>query len=706
MDDNKKSSGTESSANESNAPTSTVTTTLSAPKRKFRSYAQKQRQEEQEQEKSEPQKDGDELEKVKSEPQKEEKAKEEPVAEVAVAVEAKPAPKTRGRKSTKQKQQEQLQQQQQQAIAEKAIEIEKKTSDDDHEDNEENEDDGGGGGDDDGEGEKGATSIATRIKSMRRRSNRVSNRTNYYAEMDKGAKEDLVEADEHQMDIDADVAKINQSENNDEHDQEEDVVNEEDQSHDISESDEMMSEEEDDDDDEDLSESESEGDQQVASSSLRQKTKAGKVLKHGKELKSSLKKVPTKSLKDVLASPSVVKKAQFSRDSTTSAAQNTAMNKECAVSELPSSSGAGAGGGEDACFLNPTLAAFNFGNLFYCNFCGFSANNTNKILHHLFIHVFKCNACSHFTYTKYDLMKHIYKHHRPNKELKIKRLVLEVTSNDWYFLCSENEPHSLNSASSQPNSSSAASTANNSLNEAPSASAQLSEAAEITQQQQPKQVKTAPQNVVANKNNTPGGGTTGRKPVVNYFLTQKQQKQPEKLTPVIQSNKALTGALSSQAPVTQVAAVDDEAKGDEAKGDAGGSSHLQKLMQKEVTAKVVPSVNNNSPGALKMVSAQSSNGSAVCTTPKITPVNSTGAGAIATRRASASAVATSGGTAATSAVNQKLMVFIESANASVSGGGGGALEGATTTRTRKASLSVDTSASTPTKAAKKLKKCN
>ena len=59
---------------------------------------------------------------------------------------------------------------------------------------------------------------------------------------------------------------------------------------------------------------------------------------------------------------------------------------------------------DDNCFLNPTLAAFNFGNLFYCNFCGFSANNTNKILHHLFIHVFKCSSCSHFTYTKYDLI--------------------------------------------------------------------------------------------------------------------------------------------------------------------------------------------------------------------------------------------------------------------------------------------------------------
>lgn len=98
-------------------------------------------------------------------------------------------------------------------------------------------------------------------------------------------------------------------------------------------------------------------------------------------------------------------------------------------------------------FLNPTLAALNYDNLYYCNFCGFSADNTNKLLQHLFIHVFKCQLCSHFTYTKYDLLKHIYKNHRQDKELKVKRMVLEVSSNDWYFLCSENEPHSINGSS-------------------------------------------------------------------------------------------------------------------------------------------------------------------------------------------------------------------------------------------------------------------
>jgi hypothetical protein len=177
---------------------------------------------------------------------------------------------------------------------------------------------------------------------------------------------------------------------------------------------------------------------------------------------------------------------------------------------------------EQNCFLNPTLAAFNFGNLFYCNFCGFSANNTNKILHHLFVHVFKCQSCSHFTYTKYDLMKHIYKYHRPHKELQIKRLVLEVTSNDWYFLCSENEPHNLTQAAiSDPDGEYGG------MNGTDDHNPQIYRSIDTSENyvQQSKVHQRITQSPTENKGQS-------KKLTTNYFVQSKQQKSPEKLTQV------------------------------------------------------------------------------------------------------------------------------------------------------------------------------
>lgn len=613
MDDKEKASTAEPATE---ADTSEAT---AAPKRKFRSYAAKQRQEEQE---------------VKQQQQQHQETEAEPKPEAEKeTVDSKekseaPVAKTRGRKPGK-----------------KLSPAPERKSDDE---------DGAAGG-----GEDAATSIATRIKSMRRRSNRATQQLNYYVDLEKGeAKLDEAENEEDEAE-EGESRDLDDDEDDGEGDDgiEPEVGIESDQGED---SDELMSGDDGDDDEIDEDEDEEEagvgGDQEVAKSKSTASggvASSGKVRKAGKHmsgaLKSSLKKVPISSLK----SGGVPKKASIK------AAKDTPMSISGEISA------SGGGGTEDACFLNPTLAAFNFGNLFYCNFCGFSANNTNKILHHLFIHVFKCNACSHFTYTKYDLMRHIYKHHRPNKELKIKRLVLEVTSNDWYFLCSENEPHSLNAA----NSSSAASSANNSLNE-PSPATTL----ELQTKAMPPAKVLPPVSAPAVKT-PPGGGA--RKPVVNYFLTQKQQKQPEKLTPVIQSNKAAV----SVAPVVAEG-------GEEAKDEVSGGSHLQKLMQKEVSTKVaVPPVI----GSSKLVTATVGNG-----TPKITPVNN--AGAVATRRASAGAV----GGGQTVGVNQKLMGFIESADAIVVPGAGEAV-----TRTRKASLSAaDCASTTPTKAAKRLKKCN
>jgi hypothetical protein len=224
---------------------------------------------------------------------------------------------------------------------------------------------------------------------------------------------------------------------------------------------------------------------------------------------------------------------------------------------------------DDNCFLNPTLAAFNFGNLFYCNFCGFSANNTNKILHHLFIHVFKCSSCNHFTYTKYDLMKHIYKYHRPNKELKIKRLVLEVTSNDWYFLCSENEPHNLTSAINDDNDSGACFNINSDYYRSIDTSSFKSGSHHHQQQQHTRLVQS---NQLYDHNEftgSKGGKNDSKKPATNFFLP-KVQKSPEKLTQVIQSNRQYT--------TTTYTEVDNSQLDNSFPSTSNNSSQLKKLM--------------------------------------------------------------------------------------------------------------------------------
>jgi hypothetical protein len=203
---------------------------------------------------------------------------------------------------------------------------------------------------------------------------------------------------------------------------------------------------------------------------------------------------------------------------------------------------------EQNCFLNPTLAAFNYGNLFYCNFCGFSANNTNKILHHLFVHVFKCQSCSHFTYTKYDLMKHIYKHHRPHKELQIKRLVLEVTSNDWYFLCSENEPHNLTQAAlcdvdndydmADMNGAGGVGTgATTTMDDQIYRSIDTSE--HYVQQSK------SHQRITHSPTENPSQRGQSKKLTTNYFVQSKQQKSPEKLTQVQSKQSQSTSAHAS-----------------------------------------------------------------------------------------------------------------------------------------------------------------
>ena len=294
---------------------------------------------------------------------------------------------------------------------------------------------------------------------------------------------------------------------------------------------------------------------------------------------------------------------------------------------------------DENCFLNPTLAAFNYGNLFYCNFCGFSANNTNKILHHLFIHVFKCSSCSHFTYTKYDLMKHIYKYHRPNKELKIKRLVLEVTSNDWYFLCSENEPHNLTSSLNDEYDGVECFNVNNEYKsiDKTSSSAVSGKSQLISHQQHTRLVQSNQyfdeKQESSSSSKIKADTTASKKPVTNFFLP-KVQKSPEKLTQVIQRNQ----------PVSETDGVLNTSNNSDS--GCGGVSQLKKLMNKDTsnnpTSKIViPTINT-----MKMMNAQGQ---------QTTTTASSKQSSISTLINNTSSPSTS-----SNLYNQKLMVYMES----------------------------------------------
>ena len=271
-------------------------------------------------------------------------------------------------------------------------------------------------------------------------------------------------------------------------------------------------------------------------------------------------------------------------------------NKEEMESSATRAVAAEAASDDENCFLNPTLAAFNFGNLFYCNFCGFSANNTNKILHHLFIHVFKCSSCNHFTYTKYDLMKHIYKYHRPNKELKIKRLVLEVTSNDWYFLCSENEPHNLTSAINEDcDSNSGCFNVNSDYRSIDTSSLKSGIHQQHTRLIQSNQLYDIDklESTTSSKSNKNDGN---KKPATNFFLP-KVQKSPEKLTQVIQSNRSSNNQFVFEMDSgSRNDTLNNSNTSENNSGMPGGNSQLKKLMgnkDSNPTSKIViPTINN------------------------------------------------------------------------------------------------------------------
>lgn len=64
--------------------------------------------------------------------------------------------------------------------------------------------------------------------------------------------------------------------------------------------------------------------------------------------------------------------------------------------------------------FNKVVASLEFG-YFWCNFCPFSTNNKNLLMHHVLEHRFSCKFCAYESFCRSDVVRHMHKMHQDFK---------------------------------------------------------------------------------------------------------------------------------------------------------------------------------------------------------------------------------------------------------------------------------------------------